>query len=306
MPTNTTTPEAATTTTPATPTTSTPLSAMTGEEVASIIVGLIRQNDGVLIQQKVTDGINQSEKVISADTKMTQMVSQLQQIINANVIHPSLDGYSFSKLPPVYVADLFQNRSLIIEVDDDNFTSYTDNVLNLFPNAKKVRLDNLTTNSVPSSIPYLFNSNAIEELYIKNLVRLQANRALSCPLLKVLDIKNLHIFDYENGSSLDVCPNLIDIVWGGALAESHNFLVKWSPTNALLNSTNNLVPESVLTEHPSWKNLDYLLYNIRRHIAANLNSSVTATLTFSAAVGAAIDADQETKDSFPASWTILY
>jgi hypothetical protein len=80
-----------------------------------------------------------------------------------------------------------------------------------------------------------------------------------------------------------------------------NFSLRnWNPTNALQVDSSSLVYEG----EPFANNLEKLLYNIREHIAANLNPNITATITFSAEVKAAILASEETMEAFPKSWTI--
>ena len=76
----------------------------------------------------------------------------------------------------------------------------------------------------------------------------------------------------------------------------------WNPSEALTDGTDLLTPEDIADGFTS--NKEKLMWNIRNHIAANLNPEITATITFSAAIKAAILADQETMDAFPASWTI--
>lgn len=94
------------------------------------------------------------------------------------------------------------------------------------------------------------------------------------------------------------CPNLIDIVWGAATGNL-NFAT-WNPTNALNASSQSLLtPDDIAAGFTS--NLEKLLYNIREHIAANLSDRTglsSLSISFSAAVKAAILADQPTADAF--------
>lgn len=96
--------------------------------------------------------------------------------------------------------------------------------------------------------------------------------------------------DWFNG-----CVNLIDLEFG-YLTGDVRFTASWNPTNALLsNSQTLLTTEDIAAGFTN--NLEKLLYNIREHIAAYLPVA-TNTITFSAAVKAAILADQPTANAF--------
>lgn len=94
------------------------------------------------------------------------------------------------------------------------------------------------------------------------------------------------------------CTNLIDIVWGAATS-NQNFAT-WNPTNALNASSQSLLTSDDIAAGFT-SNLEKLLYNIREHIAANLSDRTglsSLSISFSAAVKAAILADQPTADAF--------
>ena len=79
----------------------------------------------------------------------------------------------------------------------------------------------------------------------------------------------------------------------------------WNPTNALSDSLTTLITDSEDEfGNAITNNKQQLLYNIRRHIAALLNQSITGqTVTFHANVYNAIHADYATESAF-GNWTV--
>ena len=97
--------------------------------------------------------------------------------------------------------------------------------------------------------------------------------------------------------------DLIDLCIGHNMQTNFS-LLSWSPTNALSETSQSLVDSGETFAN----NLEKLLYNIREHIAANLPDRTglsSLTITFSAEIKAAIQADQATADAFAnKNWTI--
>ena len=93
---------------------------------------------------------------------------------------------------------------------------------------------------------------------------------------------------------------LIDIEYGKNVFTNTTIFRDWSPTVALEeNSISLLTEEDIAAGFTS--NLQKLLWNIRNHIAANLQDRTglsSLSISFSSAVKAAILADQETADTF--------
>lgn len=82
----------------------------------------------------------------------------------------------------------------------------------------------------------------------------------------------------------------------------------WNPLNAYLNTTNNLVPADVRTEHPEWTNRDYLLYCLREHFAANLPDRTgmsSLTITFNGTMKTHINNSPETAAAFTSKKYII-
>ena len=166
----------------------------------------------------------------------------------------------------------------------------------------------------------LLGNISTDNLYIPNLeivrndfgIRLNINNShvLDAPKLTTIgmwfmqysNIRKAYIpslLGVNGGGAFANCTDLICIETGGAFTGNVG-LQAWSPTNALKNDDSSLVEAG----EPFANNLEKFLYNIRTYLAANLNSQVTATITFSANVYNAIQADPTTVAAFPASWTI--
>jgi len=111
------------------------------------------------------------------------------------------------------------------------------------------------------------------------------------------------VSSFSTNQVFTYCPSLIDIETG-AFFRGNTSLRGWDPTNALSSSSTSLVDDGETFA----SNLEKLLYNIRNHIAANMpdRTGLSAfTITFSANVKAAINADAETVAAFTnKNWTI--
>lgn len=129
----------------------------------------------------------------------------------------------------------------------------------------------------------------------------------NCPNLKKVNVSSLAIF--PPSSMFGDCHNLIDLITGANFTSSVNLKNNWDPTNAYNSSLSTLVTD---TEdefgNPITNNLQQLLYNIRRHFAANLPDRTglsSLTITFHANMKAAIQADTATSNAFTnKNWTI--
>ena len=112
-----------------------------------------------------------------------------------------------------------------------------------------------------------------------------------------------------DSNAFQSCTNLIKLTLGVNLANSINLsTANWNPTNAYSKTGRGLVSEDVQAEHPLWYNLDYLLYNIRECIAANLpdrTGQSALTITFNATMKGHINNSEETVEAFTSkNWTI--
>lgn len=148
------------------------------------------------------------------------------------------------------------------------------------------------------------NCTRLEKIELPLCVYISSYRLFfGCTSLKRVSFPhNMHsIMTPSGGEWFKDCVNLIDLEFG--YASNINNTNSWSPTNALNANSQTLLTQDDL-DAGFTNNLEKLLYNIREHIAANLPVA-QKTITFSAAVKAAILADQPTADAFTnKGWTI--
>jgi len=175
--------------------------------------------------------------------------------------------------------------------------------MGLFPQNDGNKLKVLTLPAL-----YEINSNTfrqmymLEEIYLPNLEKINSSYNWGqLGNIQIIDIQNLNYLN--NPNQWNSCDNLIDLRLGKKFVSSMN-INTWSPTNALSSTLTTLIKNG----EPFANNLEKLLYNIREHIAANLpdRTGLSAlTITFSAAVKAAILADAATASAFTSKgWTI--
>ena len=146
------------------------------------------------------------------------------------------------------------------------------------------------------------NSTNLEEMFLPELENIPRELVNECTILKHLYIPKINIVS-NSFYCFTNCLDLIDIETGAYFNRNMDFNT-WSPTNALDSSSNSLVDSGETFAN----NLEKLLYNIREHIAANLPDRTglsSLTITFSAAVKAAIQADAPTAAAFTnKNWVI--
>ena len=232
-----------------------------------------------------------------------QLASDLRAIKNAHILGFNYDGIVFAEgFEPTSAFGIIANRHQISIVNDD-----TDEMLPMmkkddYPLLEAFTMLNATYCESSAGSEWLIGSSSIKKVILPRLQLTTPYRFInSMAALRLLDLAYAN-FNNSNGSISGV-PDLIDIIIGKGFTGSCNILYLWSPTNALMSDSTSLLTDEDIAAGFTSK-LEKLLYNIREHIAANLNPEITATITFSAAVYAAINADQDTVDSFPASWTI--
>lgn len=194
----------------------------------------------------------------------------------------------------------------IVNINDSISTEYIFNAFFMGSNKgtiKKVSFSNIY--GAVSLDAVFYSTGVVEEFSIPNASSLSFNNASAIrnvASIKRVDFRSITTIAGQTSLPLSGCPNLIDVELG-AITHSFSQINGWSPTNALkANSQTLLTPEDIAAGFTS--NLEKLLYNIREHIAANLPVAPN-TITFSAAVKAAILADQPTADAFTnKNWTI--
>jgi len=231
MPTNTTT-----------NTNTTPLSAMTGEEVASILVGLIRQNDGVLIQTELENAVHSTGYAAIAND-MAQGKQALYTLLQSKGV--TIQGNeSISECCALLNAacltlgecELASGHSwdigkMLTPNAGDMFRVYKSNEQNiaLIPNAVSIVLPNAINMSMPSG-------NILMNLYAPNMifdVDLYAITFAARHLTGCLQSNKWNFY----------CPYLYDFIPTQSQYTANINFISWKPTDALNQSLQNLCPK---------------------------------------------------------------
>ena len=235
----------------------------------------------------------------------TQDSANLPSAIASIRVAVPMDAYEMTSGTPQpdTPTELLANQTKIVSIHDDT--------CEYFPDTKPLSaLKVIRCASATYSTAYrmFFQDNHIEEIYLDSLEDLGLAQSFSsCSALRIAHLPNAKI--QQNYQFLS-CSKLIDILMGAKLTRysesGGNMLLWWSPTEALLeNSTSLLTQDDIDAGFTS--NREKLLWNIRNHIAANLNPNITVNMRLSTAVYDAIDNEvgHATKDAFPASWTLV-
>ena len=248
------------------------------------------------------------ESISTLTDNNTEIVGTLQSMADswaADVTNrQTLQGYTFANGTEANtISDILAKRTSLKEIYDTNITLITaDNTFAGIATMKKINLPNLQLISSSASNCFV-NNRYMEELIIPNCTHISGIRTFCTndTNLRILDMTNCKE-SLNDSQQLDGCVNLIDLIIGRGEMNSFS-LTAWIPKNALNASSQTLLtPEDIAAGFTS--NLQKLLYNIREHIAANLPVAPN-TITFSAAVKAAIQADQATADAFAnKNWVI--
>lgn len=255
----------------------------------------------------ITDSIGtpsqgQSPTLFGAIGDVVQQV--VQGVINETSVNATYDGVVYQQpyegRSPL---EVFTSMRYVISIIDDVITE-TPNLQSPFRFNELTFLQYIKLSKCAKANSILtFNNCRANEIDVPVLETAYHSTFNTCPNLKKI---NMPLFNpVSQYAEFGSTPNLIDIITGAKFDHSILFFNTWSPTNALLsNSQSLLTPEDIAAGFTS--NLEKLLYNIREHMAANL-PTITAgySITFSAAVKAAILADQPTADAFTnKGWTI--
>lgn len=200
------------------------------------------------------------------------------------------------KLPAVtsIPAGAFTNCSFLEELDLSSCVSISCNSANpafTYAKVEEINMPAYVNNAVTG---YLFANATTKKGYFPSMVHTPENFFNGATSLEYIYMPKVNTVYW--GGTFNNCPKLIDIETG-AYFNSSQSLKAWSPTEALLTNSTSLVKEGETFS----SNREKLLYNIREHIAANLPDRTglsSLTLTMSAAVKAAILADQPTADAF--------
>lgn len=268
--------------------------------------------------------ISDIQSIVSDISLSSQTLGSLADSWAAMVTNrATLEGYTFINDTPINsVGDILLRRDLLYSIKDSAVTTIRAlRALQDCSSLKSVILPALTIidstevfagcSSLKSvSLPaltiikgnYIFNTcTSLESVSLPALTTINGGSTFhNCSSLKSV---SLPLCSYiSTSSTFPLCVRLIDIEIGAAMAGSFN-LSSWLPTYALQSNSQTLLTQEDL-DNGFTSNLEKLLYNIREHIAANLPVAPN-TITFSAAVKAAVLADQATADAFTnKNWTI--
>ena len=251
----------------------------------------------------ITDSIGtpsqgQSPTLFGAIGDVVQQV--VQGVINETSVNVTYDGVVYQqpyegKSP----LEVFSAMRSVISIVDDVITE-APNIGNPFRFAELTYLQYIKLSKCAiSNTIQLFNSCKANEIDAPVLETAYHSTFSYCQNLKKI---NIPLFNPISGQYNEFVgtPNLIDIITGAEFDHSIQFFNTWSPTNALLSSSQSLLtPEDIAAGFTS--NLEKLLYNIREHMAANLPDRTglsSLTLTMSASVKSAIQADTATANAF--------
>lgn len=256
------------------------------------------------------------------DATMTK-VSQDIGLLPNKLIEALEDRYTFpvnydgivSSTPITSFLEGVLNKTSITEISDNKVTALNATWSSLgFTNCKKVRLKNCLrlTNSC-------FEGANINELAMDNITT-ASYRVFRNSGLKKLKIPMISAIGYSGTPAPGVCfmenPNLIDIEAGYNWDEnvivfvsvaSYGPEASWYPINAVTDASN--LVEDTIDEFGRVidTNKKQFLFNIRRHIAANMKQLTTEgyTISFSSIIKEAILSDPMTADAFTnKGWTI--
>lgn len=256
----------------------------------------------------------------AADIAASAAEAAIQRIIDAHILEFNTDGVVWTHPEEITPLKLLMYKDTITHLIDDSIESMSNAPAVDMPNLEYAEFrkldqiyedqpnkffynDNLKAEFVhfPSltSFSSSYTSNKhVREYYFDVLTKINSYHAFwNCSVLRKIYIPKVNEFNQPFSG----CPDLIDIITGSNFL-GNTSLYWWSPTNALLSTSSSLVEEG----ESFTNNLEKLLYNIREHFAANLPTITDGySITFSAAVKAAILADQPTADAFTnRGWTI--
>ena len=258
------------------------------------------------------------------NANITDITEKLQQIIGANILQPNLQGITFAD---GYATDnavqlVLNRKNYIKTIESDISGSIQSGTFYGNTYLTDVNLPNITgigesaffgcSNLTEVDFPNVVNvyqtafraCSRLSKAFFPKMTVLYTLAFYSCTNLRYLDISGLMGVSGTSGGALQACPNLIDIHMGRNITTNLNLAsgsIIWNPTNAYLNTTNNLVPADVRAEHPEWTNRDYLLYCLREHFAANLpdrTGQSSLTITFNGTMKTHINNSPETAAAF--------
>lgn len=258
-----------------------------------------------------TPAEGQPSTLFESALAVQQLASDVQAIKNANIIQPSFDGITFvSGYVPTSVGDFLAHTDKIVEIHDSTTTSISmeralQSIYNRFSNLRVIVYSALTAVTSRTSC---FSSDVLEEVYVPILQSTTEFLLYTSPALKIVHMPLVsnaqQVYSEFFGAS---STKIIDLMIGAGFTTSQPNMAFWKPTYITGSPTmNDLVTDNEDEfGNPITTNLEQLLYNIRRHIAALLRTDVgNLTISFESSVKSAIMADTNTLNAFPSNWTI--
>ncbi len=258
-----------------------------------------------LAKESTLQGVKDLVENIKQNVDLVPVTNLLQQIVDANVLRPNLQGITFvdgtatDDISALIVGGAPNILTIGSETFNDVIRQYT------FSGCSSLQQANFP---LATSIGnYAFNScSNLKQVNIPLATSVSGFTFYSCSSLQQANIPlvaSVGVNDFQG------CNNLIKLTLGVNLGKSINLSsANWNPTNAYSTASRSLIPEDVQAEHPLWYNLDYLLYNIRECIAANLpdrTGQSALTITFNATMKGHINNSPETIAAFTdKNWTI--
>lgn len=279
------------------------------------------------LTSETQQAITALDTLVKQNGALIEELQSLNALKDAHILQTSLDGYVFESLPEntlisaIQAIKTYNALNKLIGVHDTTatiiygggtFQYQTSLEYAIFDKLKDLRAVNTSSNA------YFFNGcTSLKTIELPELLYIRGDRIFET----ITNLERLAIPNWIGNTSVGVAEDnvqrnyvqnlwyssptkLIDIEIGRNLTENFTKLNNWNPTEALRSDTNTLVKPT----ESFGSNLEKLLYNIREHIAANLpdRTGLSAlTMTFSAAVKSAIQADTATANAFTnKNWTI--
>ena len=229
-----------------------------------------------------------------------EILTKVQSIIDAHVINGFNYGdVVFNNYAPISFIDAYMHLGNIIEIND--YSIYTFSV----SSSPLMRIPRINLYNVE----YIGATSVLQGSWVYlNMPKLRTlgrTYGSNSSTAQELHIPELAEWQGDHGGTFDQSsPDLILIEFGAKLTSSCNVFATWNPINALSSISTSLIkPGETFAS-----NLEKFLYNMRTYIAANLpdRTGLSAlTITFSAAVKAAILADTDTANAFAdKNWTV--
>lgn len=279
------------------------------DAVENQLPALADKIDNIDLSSVAKQGENQEATNSKILEGIGNITTGLIEALESRYSFPVLYDGVVSEKPIDSILSSIINRSEITSIVDDKVDTINVKWTTLgINNCKKLKLINVKSLNAHQ----FFNGCYMEIIELDNYKSSEDFQTFrDCSNLQRLYIPQYPI---RNDDALFMgCPNLIDIEVGGSW-EGDSYTLRgankqyaWEPTNALSSTGTGLIKDREDEDGSLIQsNLDQLLFNIRRHIAANLRETTSGwTIYFGDNIKAAILADSRTTAAFTdKGWTI--